>query len=693
MESTHYDRKQQCYPIHRRISSGFNQQSKQDYLNITRESRQSPTEPPIAIEENSENTLISLRTGTVQINTTNSLGIDEAGLNIITDPQVPGNVTISVQIVECVNCPYETLVSDLSPSQTLNLTINTKYTYRLRIELNNATVCLETLNLYEHGQYVFNIQSNTGAALTNGSSDTALKCTLTTRRLSNNIYTPLIVGGVIVLSLFIACLFAQRMKLTGRILKMKERFFNHVPPQQSQSSYNLQQPHVTTATVGQTTICSHITNHHHETTTATIDSVENHHQTKPIPSINTANVIVPRSKRLLSLDAFRGLALVAMIFVDYGGGGYTQFEHAPWHGITFADLMFPWFIWIMGVSIIFSLKNSLDRNVPKRKLLWKVALRVIKLFLIGFILNTHFKVYLSEVRILGVLQRFAIVYAVIATIEVLCARKHMFSVSTNHLSAVTTTTTTKATTSNSKRMTSVFRDVFNFPLQWLAVIGLTTIWVLIIYLVPFGECPAGYLGPERLTIFFFIYRSGGIHENGTYINCTGGITGYIDRIIFSERHLYQYPTCQLIYGCTQAFDPENLLGALPTIFLAYLGVQAGRILVMYQKDMDRLIRLFSWSIFTTAIGIGLTGGLAYALFALMYILIDMFKIWNGCPFQYPGTNSILIYMSHIIFATYFPVQWMVAETHAAHLAMAIWGTLFWIIIAYIFFQKRIFFVL
>jgi len=41
---------------------------------------------------------------------------------------------------------------------------------------------------------------------------------------------------------------------------------------------------------------------------------------------------------------------------------------------------------------------------------------------------------------------------------------------------------------------------------------------------------------------------GGLHENGKYENCTGGITGYIDRVVFTDKHLYQYPTCQLVYG-------------------------------------------------------------------------------------------------------------------------------------------------
>jgi len=89
----------------------------------------------------------------------------------------------------------------------------------------------------------------------------------------------------------------------------------------------------------------------------------------------------------------------------------------------------------------------------------------------------------------------------------------------------------------------------------------------------------------------------------------------------------------------------------------------------------------------------LLGGIAFICFTIMYLLIDKFKWWNSTPFQYPGTNSILIYIAHIVFATYFPVQWIVANTHAAHLTMALWGCIFWIFIAYIFFKKRIFLVL
>lgn len=69
-----------------------------------------------------------------------------------------------------------------------------------------------------------------------------------------------------------------------------------------------------------------------------------------------------------------------MIFVNYGGGGYAFFEYSAWHGMTFADLVFPLFVWICGAAMVFSLKNGFDKGVSKRGLLGKVALRTLKLF-------------------------------------------------------------------------------------------------------------------------------------------------------------------------------------------------------------------------------------------------------------------------------------------------------------------------
>jgi hypothetical protein len=145
------------------------------------------------------------------------------------------------------------------------------------------------LTLYEHGQYILNVQTSTTPS-TNSSSDLGLKCLLTTRRLANNVYTPLIFGAVILLALFIFSIFAQRLKLREYLIKLKNRCFNHVPPQESTHSYDLQ------ACPPATTICQ-----------TGIDTIECNSNVSKLPPIHKiSHVIVPRSKRLLSLDAFRG---------------------------------------------------------------------------------------------------------------------------------------------------------------------------------------------------------------------------------------------------------------------------------------------------------------------------------------------------------------------------------------------------
>lgn len=189
-----------------------------------------------------------------------------------------------------MDCPYEIIAQDLSASQVLNLTLNTKYTYRVRIELNNASFCSETLILNEHGQYLLNVQSSANASTT----DASLQCLLKSQRFTNNVYTPLIVGGVIVIALFIASIVAQRMKLREQLLKFKNRCFNQVPPQESTHSYDLQ------ACPPATTICQSNVD-----TISTVDCTNNVSKLPPIHKVS--HVIVPRSKRLLSLDTFRGL--------------------------------------------------------------------------------------------------------------------------------------------------------------------------------------------------------------------------------------------------------------------------------------------------------------------------------------------------------------------------------------------------
>lgn len=117
--------------------------------------------------------------------------------------------------------------------------------------------------------------------------------------------------------------------------------------------------------------------------------------------------------RLLTLDVFRGLTIALMILVNNPGNqtAYSWLCHSTWHGCTLADLVFPSFIFIVGVSLAFSLSKSLLLGAPLSSLILKVIKRASLIFLIGLLLNAfpyHFS--FETIRVFGVLQRIAICY-------------------------------------------------------------------------------------------------------------------------------------------------------------------------------------------------------------------------------------------------------------------------------------------
>jgi predicted acyltransferase len=121
------------------------------------------------------------------------------------------------------------------------------------------------------------------------------------------------------------------------------------------------------------------------------------------------------SKRLLSLDVFRGITVAAMILVNNPGDWahiYSPLEHAEWNGCTPTDLIFPFFLFIVGVSIVFALDSGKSDLISHPKLIKSIIIRSLKLFALGLILSLFPYFDFSVVRIPGVLQRIAIVYLV-----------------------------------------------------------------------------------------------------------------------------------------------------------------------------------------------------------------------------------------------------------------------------------------
>ena len=117
--------------------------------------------------------------------------------------------------------------------------------------------------------------------------------------------------------------------------------------------------------------------------------------------------------RLISLDVFRGLTVMAMILVNNPGDWghiYPPLEHAEWNGCTPTDLIFPFFLFIVGVSLVYALDGVKQRGGPLGPTLGRVARRAAVLFGLGLLLSLYPKFDFSVVRIMGVLQRIALVF-------------------------------------------------------------------------------------------------------------------------------------------------------------------------------------------------------------------------------------------------------------------------------------------
>lgn len=123
-----------------------------------------------------------------------------------------------------------------------------------------------------------------------------------------------------------------------------------------------------------------------------------------------------RPQRNTALDAMRGLTLAGMILVNTPGSRqyvYWPLAHADWHGYTPTDLIFPFFLFMVGVAMFFSLGRF--NYQPTSEALLKIARRVLVIFGIGVLLNAFpFIAPLSELRLMGVLQRIALAYGLVA---------------------------------------------------------------------------------------------------------------------------------------------------------------------------------------------------------------------------------------------------------------------------------------
>ena len=125
-----------------------------------------------------------------------------------------------------------------------------------------------------------------------------------------------------------------------------------------------------------------------------------------------------RPSRLLSLDLLRGLDLAFMILVNDNADerAYWPLQHADWNGFTPTDLVFPTFLFLVGISTVLSISSRIAQGASKANLLFHIFRRAIILYIVGLVVNSFPLFHLHSLRFYGVLPRIAICYLVVGTL-------------------------------------------------------------------------------------------------------------------------------------------------------------------------------------------------------------------------------------------------------------------------------------
>jgi predicted acyltransferase len=315
--------------------------------------------------------------------------------------------------------------------------------------------------------------------------------------------------------------------------------------------------------------------------------------------------------RLISLDVFRGMTIALMILVNMAslpddGKKYLWLDHAPWHGCTIADLVFPFFLYIIGVAMAFSLARYTSGSVNITKAAyWQFVRRSLILFGLGLLLNnllwnfniTAPKLFpdLPHLRIMGVLQRIGIAFFV-AAIAIL--------------------------------------NLSNRRLWILSGTILIAYWIL-------------------LAFFPALDNSDGAFSKA------GNLGAYIDRAILTTAHLHK--------GSGSLSDPEGLFSTLPAIVSVLFGFLTGDWLKRQTVASRTSLNLLMFGLAAVVIGlvwnsffpinkklwtssyVMFTTGWGLISLAACYELVDVrkYRKWFK-PFEIMGSNAIFLYVASIV---------------------------------------------
>ena len=312
--------------------------------------------------------------------------------------------------------------------------------------------------------------------------------------------------------------------------------------------------------------------------------------------------------RISALDALRGLAIIAMVLVNNPGSWqaiYAPLKHAEWHGLTPTDVIFPGFIFVMGVTIAIHLPRELTRLNSTMAVVRNTTSRAITLILLGWGLylcwyNTGspgyswFEQRFLALRFAGVLPRLGVVY-------------------------------------------------------WLTVLLILAVswrWVGVLAIVLL----AGYWG--AMEWIPYADASGGIYQG--HWEFGNSLAAYLDHHLLRAEHVYYSDANPF------AFDPEGILSTLPAVVTCLTGVWVGRY-VLVQHGCPNKLMMLALACICAGYGLAVINPINKALWSPTFVLVTSgiltILFWlsilyerkagplpKGHPLLVAGTNSIAFFM-------------------------------------------------
>ncbi|XP_056176008.1 uncharacterized protein LOC130140502 [Syzygium oleosum] len=347
-----------------------------------------------------------------------------------------------------------------------------------------------------------------------------------------------------------------------------------------------------------------------------------------------------------------------MIVVDHAGGIFPAINHSPWDGLTLADYVMPFFLFIVGVSLGLGYKKMPCRASATRK----VLLRALKLLLLGLFLqggyfhgvgSLDYGVDMEQMRFMGILQRIAIAFMVAALCEIWLK--------------------------GDDDVKSAFSLLKKYRSHWAVVLVLTTVYISLLYglYVPDWEyripTESPSLSQERILV-----KCGVRGNTGPACNAVA----MIDREVLGIRHLYRKPAyartkqCSIHSPesgplpanapswCQAPFDPEGLLSSVMAVVTCLVGLHFGHVIVHFKDHGDRTFHWMVSSSFLVALGLALdlfgmhvnkalytcsymavTAGVAGILFTLIYLMVDFGGLRHTTTvLEWIGKNAMTIYV-------------------------------------------------